>query len=122
MFNILIADDDINICANRELLSQVWINLINNAIKYANSKISIKLSVNSDIATIEFKNDGGNLSNQQVEHIFDKFYQTDKSHASNGFGLGLSIAKKIIDLHQGSIICNNSHKNQTIFIITLPLE
>lgn len=121
-YDLQINLDEVSINANKELLSQVWINLIGNAIKYANKQISISLTKQDNTAIVEFKNDGTTITDEQAERIFDKFYQADNSHNTKGFGLGLSIAKKIINLHNGSISCNNKQKNTTIFTIKLPLD
>ena len=114
--------DNISISGNKELLSQVWINLINNAIKFADKTISITLRKQDSNAVIEFKNDGTTITDEQVEHVFDQFYQADSSHAVMGHGLGLSIANKIVTLHNGTITCDNTQKGTTIFTIILPIN
>ncbi len=123
-FELDIALEEINILANKELLSQVWINLLGNASKYAQSKIgiSLKLSPNKDNAIFRIYNDGTTISDEQMSHIFEKFYQADNSHSSCGQGLGLSIAQKIVNLHGGTIECDNSQPNLTIFEAKLPLN
>ena len=121
-FDLTIDLDNISIFGNKELLSQVWINLINNAIKFADKTISITLRKQDSNAVIEFKNDGTTITDEQVEHVFDQFYQADSSHAVMGHGLGLSIANKIITLHNGTITCDNTQKGITIFTIILPIN
>lgn len=120
-FNLQINMDNVSVCANKELLSQVWINLISNAIKFAEKNIIINLTSDSRFVNIEFINDGNPPTAEQLEHLFDKFYQVDPSHNGNGFGLGLSIAQKIILLHGGSITCTATPENTTIFTIKLPV-
>lgn len=119
-FELDISFCDIKIVASKELLSQVWINLINNAIKYADKKISLSCTQQNDCAVFVISNDGVGINDDQKSKIFDKFYQADSSHSSAGHGLGLSIAKKIIELHGGTICCDNSN-NFTSFVVKLPL-
>lgn len=112
---------EIDIVANKDLLSQVWINLISNAYKFAKDNILLKLCKQDDFAVFTIKNDGS-ISNEQKQHIFDKFYQADNSHSTDGFGLGLSITKKIVSLHNGTIECDNTQENNISFIVKLPLN
>ncbi len=120
--DISIDLDKVNIFANKDLLSQVWVNLINNALKYAKKKVKIKLIATKDTATFFISNDGTTITDEQKKRIFEKFYQIDNSHSSSGFGLGLSIAKKIVLLHNGTIECDNLVKNKTTFVVKLPIK
>ena len=112
--------DEISVCANQELLKQVWVNLIDNAIKYSEdySEITVKIT-KTDKALIQIINYGIEIPEEERERIFNKFYQIDKSHSSKGNGIGLSIAKKIIDLHQGKIYAF-SNNGVTTFTVELP--
>ena len=106
---------------NEELLKQVWINLLDNAVKFANDKGFVKISV-LDLGTdleVDISNDGTNIPDEKMHSIFNKFYQADESHASEGNGVGLSIVKKVVELHSGTI--NVSSDNElTTFSIILP--
>ena len=108
---------------NAELLNQVWINLMHNAMKFApeSGTIRIDLFTREESLVFEIYNNGPSISEQERKHIFDKFYQTDTSHAAEGNGLGLTLAHRIIQLHGGSIICENKEPEGTIFIVHLPL-
>lgn len=112
-----------NINANEELLKQVWINLIDNAVKFSpkDGEINISIKETEDVVTVFVKNNGPKLSAEELRRIFDKFYQGDTSHASEGTGIGLSIARKITELHKGTISVTSS-KDETIFSIELPKE
>lgn len=113
--------ENTTINANKELLQQAWINLISNAIKYSktNGNISIKLHNRDNNVIISIKDNGIGINKESLTHIFDKFYQEDKSHKTQGNGLGLSITKKIIDIHEGKIDVFSEKDIGTEFIITL---
>lgn len=68
------------------------------------------------------KDDGRGMSEEEVKHIFDKFYQSDTSHSNMGNGLGLTHAKKIVELHKGSIECESKENIGTEFRISLPID
>jgi signal transduction histidine kinase len=103
--------DEYDICASEELLKQVWINLIDNAIKYSPEYglIVIKIREERDSYNISIANSGIEIPSEKRQKIFEKFYQADESHSSAGNGIGLSIVKSVIDLHGGqvSVDCKN---------------
>lgn len=108
------------ITANEELLKQVWINLIDNAIKFVpeSGELEVKIAQNEDGIRVDVINEGQPISEEEKNRIFRKFYQSDKSHSSEGNGIGLSIVKRIVELHNGSINVNsgNGRNNFSIFI------
>ena len=107
--------------ANVDLMKQVWVNLLENAIKFSYDKteitISIEESVHSVVVTVE--NNGDTIKEEDKGKIFEKFYQVSKGHKSKGNGIGLSIVHKIVNLHDG-IINVYSEENVTKFVIELP--
>ena len=113
--------EEVFIFANEELLKQVWINLLDNAIKfspeYGNIAISIRQSHNEYL--FRFSNQGEPLSEETKLHIFDKFYQGEKSRSIKGNGLGLTIAKKIVELHNGYISIEKSDTDSTVFLVSI---
>jgi len=112
-------DDSILMNGNQEELSQVWTNIINNALQASGNKCIIKIAYanKNNQHEITFSNNGPEIPAESIPKIFDAFYSTKKR--GEGTGLGLNIVKKIIDKHKGHIICN-SNINETNFIITLP--
>jgi signal transduction histidine kinase len=102
-FNIEL--EDILISANEELMDQVWINLLDNAIKFSESKSTIDIKMKKEKTSTSFTitNKGVTISKDNIDRIFRKFYQADESHAAEGNGVGLAIVKKIIELHKGKI-------------------
>lgn len=102
---------------NEEMLRQVWINLLDNAIKYspANSVIEIQMEHQNDITTVAVANQGEHIPPETAAHIFEKFYQGDTSHTTKGNGLGLAIAKRIIELHNGTIWLIQPGQDRIVF-------
>lgn len=98
-------DEDIMVTGDKELLSVVWNNLISNAVKFSNDggKLEVSLKKVGSEVCVTVSDSGCGMSEQTGRHIFDKFYQGDTSHSTEGNGLGLSMVKKIVDLHQGRV-------------------
>lgn len=111
----------IDIKSDKNLLNNVWTNLINNAIKFSkeNSKIIIKCFKENDNIKVIVKDFGIGIKEENLPYIFNKFYQGDTSHASEGNGLGLSIVKGIITLVGGEIEVISKEEVGSEFIVTL---
>lgn len=109
---------------NKELLEHIWINLISNAIKYTkdNGIITLTLETIDEQILVKIEDNGIGMSENEIARIFDKFYQVDTSHSNQGLGLGLSIVKKVVELHKGRIEVSSKIGNGTIFKIWLPLK
>lgn len=125
--DIVFENEEIILNGNEELLKQVWINLIDNAIKFSPEYSTVVIKAddkneNNIIVTISDQGEG--ISSEAQKHIFDKFYQGDISHATQGnglgLGLGLALVKKIINLHNGQISLKKSSSKGATFEIILP--
>jgi signal transduction histidine kinase len=108
-----------------KLLYQVWINLITNSIKFTEKGGMISLQIvntSKKEVVVRIEDSGIGIPKQDLPYIFDRFYKVDKARKRNhpGSGLGLSIAKKIIELHFGSIEVISAEGKGTTFIIHLP--
>lgn len=110
--------------ANEDLLQQVWINLISNAIKYSKANSKIKITLDKTDANIQIKiiDEGIGISKQAIERLFEKFYQEDKSHNNTGNGLGLPLVKTILDLYHGKISVKSKIDEGSTFTVELPLQ
>ncbi|MPN21681.1 Alkaline phosphatase synthesis sensor protein PhoR [bioreactor metagenome] len=106
---------------NEELLYQVWLNIMDNAIKYnlPTGKISVKLAQTKEEVVLEVTDSGIGMNEGTVTKIFDKFYQGDTSHQNAGNGLGLSLVKKILELHQARIDYSSIENVGTTVMIRL---
>lgn len=122
--DIVIEGDDVYVSANRELTAQMWINLIDNAIKFspANEKIYINILKNADCITVSIKNYGSTLSGEDIPHIFDKYYQGSGEKKALGAGLGLSMVKKITELHGGTVSAELCGDGAIQLTVSLPLS
>ena len=114
----------ISFVGNEELLSQVWINLIDNAVKFSNvnGEISISMHFQNNLAEIEISDFGVGMDEETSKRIFERFYQGDPSHSKEGNGLGLSIVKRIVDMHGGKIAVKSRPGEGTKFTVSLPLK
>ncbi len=117
---------DVTVTADRDLIYQAIYNIIDNAIKFTPNDKSIEITVSSDgnMAKIAVRNDGKGIPQNEMQHIFERFYKSDKSRSINkeGTGLGLYITKTIVDIHKGNITVNSVPGSYTEFVITLPLK
>lgn len=104
---------------NVEMMKQVWINLLDNAIKFSpvGGEIAVSAKQADGKLSVRISNQGEKIPPEAKAHIFDKFYQGDLSHATAGNGLGLAIVKKIIDLHGGQISVCSSEQGSTFEVI-----
>lgn len=107
--------------ANEELLKQVWINLLDNAIKFSpeGKLIEVAILETEQNYCVTVRNCGATIPPEQQEKIFNKFYQCDESHAAEGNGVGLAIVKRVVELHRGTVQVS-SRNNVTIFTVELP--
>ncbi len=116
--------EKIKIQADEDLLDQVWINLIHNAVKFtpANGLIKIQLFQSEDQIKCHIMDNGVGVSEEDRIHIFERFFKVDKSRdrSLGGNGLGLSLCKKIIERHNGEITLESELGQGTKFIVTLP--
>ncbi|HIU12608.1 MAG TPA: HAMP domain-containing histidine kinase [Candidatus Fimiplasma intestinipullorum] len=115
---------DILINADENRMEQVWINLINNAIKYTSEGgvVTIKVKKNLKEVSVAIEDTGIGMSKEALQHIFDRFYREDKSRSIAGNGLGLSIVKRIVELHQARISVVSQVDVGSVFTVTMPLE
>ena len=118
------ADEEIKIKADQTLITRLFINIIDNALKYTNrdGKINISLSSINNCAVTVIEDTGIGISEKDMPHIFDRLYQVDKSREDRGSGLGLAIAKWIIELHKGEIKVESKVNFGSKFVIKLPLN
>lgn len=113
--------EEYRISASEELMKQVWINLLDNAVKFTppGHTIQVRISRKEDSIAVDVINTGSQIPEESMAKIFNKFYQADESHAAPGNGVGLAIVKRIVQLHGGTIRVS-SENDVTGFTVELP--
>lgn len=114
--------DRVTISADQELLELVWNNLLSNAFKFtpAGGQVRLCLRQLDQQVAVTIQDTGCGMSPNTQSHIFEKFYQGDTSHATQGNGLGLALVRRVVDICQGSIQLTSAPDQGTTFTITLP--
>ena len=119
------VEEDIYVLANRDEISRMLINLIDNSIKYGKVKsiIDVKLYKKNNNCIITVEDKGKGIQNEELQRIFEPFYRVDKDYSRQmgGNGLGLSIVKSIVDKYEGSIDIESKINEGTKIIIKIPL-
>ena len=114
--------EEVSICASEGLLLHVWTNLIGNAVKFSprGGEIQLHLLDQKDCVVFSIRDHGCGMSPEVQAHIFEKFYQGDASHRSEGNGLGLAMVKRIVELADGVVELESEPGKGTLFRIILP--
>lgn len=115
--NITILNNitNLEINANKDILEEVMVIIIDNAIKYSDKNTTIKVYSKNNKIFIE--DEGIGIKEKDIKYIFDRFYRGDKSHSSEGYGLGLSLAKHLTEKMKMKITAYNNHDKGSTFII-----
>ena len=114
-------EEGVRVKADAELLSLVWNNLFSNAFKFTEpgGTVSLTLSATDHHAIVQVKDTGCGMSPEIGAHIFEKFYQGDTSHTTQGNGLGLALVKRVVDILQGEISVESAKGVGTIFTVKI---
>jgi two-component system phosphate regulon sensor histidine kinase PhoR len=109
---------------DRERIEQVIINLIHNAVKFTGEGGSITITTNADdnAVTVEIADTGIGIAREDLPHIFERFYMADRSRASGGTGMGLAIARHVIEAHDGTIYASSTEGEGSTFTFSLPVQ
>ena len=121
----LIVDmDELEYYGNKGLLNQVWINLMDNAVKFSpeKGKIGLKLHLQEEFLVFQILDHGCGMAKEVQAHIFDRFYQGDASHTAEGNGLGLTVVQRIVHLHKGTIQVHSEEGLGNAFTVMLPVR
>ena len=113
--------DDVRIKSDPELLSLVWNNLFSNAVKFTpeGGTIGVSLRADEKNVAISVRDTGCGISPEVGKHIFEKFYQGDTSHATQGNGLGLALVKRVVDILRGEIIVQSIPGQGSTFTVRI---
>jgi signal transduction histidine kinase len=113
----------ISFVGNEEMLAHVWSNLIGNAIKFTptGGTVTVRLTADAHFVTVTVSDTGIGMSEETEKHIFEKFYQGDRSHSSSGYGIGLALVDRIVKLCGGSVTVKSEIDAGSEFTIRLPI-
>jgi len=113
----------VHIYAHQPSIEELCTILVDNALKYSpeNSPVSLVLSVHDNKARLDITNSGAGIPTENLPHIFDRFYRADNARSGSGHGLGLSIAKIIVQIHHGGLAATSAPGHQTTFTVLLPI-
>jgi len=122
--NICYSGEDETIFADRDKITQVFINLISNSLKYTQPGGTVEIHVESheNAVVITVRDNGQGIPKDDLPHIFERFYRADKSRnrLTGGAGIGLTIVKSIVDAHQGAIIVHSELNTGSVFMVSIP--
>ena len=117
-------DDEVLIHSDEALLNHVWINLIQNALKFSpdGASIYVTASVRGGRAIVSIRDEGCGMDEDTLKRIFDRFYQADRSRGQEGVGLGLCLVKRILDMLGGQVNVDSTPGVGSTFTVILPIE
>ena len=124
--NELLPEKEKTALADREALLLVFSNLIDNAIKYTaeQGKVTVQVAQTDLYATVSVQDTGIGMTHPELDKVFDEFYRVKNEHTADiaGTGLGLSLVKRLIELHQGQINAESTPGKGSIFKVEVPLS
>ncbi len=116
--------DEITLCGSKELLGEVWLNLLTNAIRFTpeGGHIAVRASELLDEVVVEVEDDGCGMTPEVSSRVFERFYQGDRSHSNEGNGLGLALVKRVVELSGGRVEVESSPGAGSVFRVRLPRD
>lgn len=123
-FQLDYPDETLEVLADSSLLGEALFELLDNACQFSspNGKISLMIRRQDLTAVITIEDNGAGISDDHLVHVFSRFYRVDEAHSTRGFGLGLPIAERIIDLHHGKIDIQSALGTGTTVIVQIPIS
>ena len=118
------GERELIVLADKTRLSQVWANLLDNAIKYSShsGKVEIYTRRKGDEAVVTFTDEGMGISESEIERIWERLYRGDRSRSRQGLGLGLNYVKAVVEAHHGRATVSSTILKGSCFTVHLPLQ
>jgi signal transduction histidine kinase len=113
---------DATIAGDEDAIRQLMWILLDNALRHARSRVSVTMSLEGIWARLSVADDGSGIAQEDRERVFGRFYQADRARAGQGAGLGLSIARWIVEQHHGRILAGESAGGGAAMYVDLPLR
>ena len=118
-----LTEEEIWAAVDKEAITKIVSNLLNNALKYAWQHIQVELEKDDLYFTIRVISDGNKIPEEASQYIFEPFYQMEKKEApKNGVGIGLSLARSLASLHKGTLTLDTTREKDNVFILTISLN
>ncbi len=116
--------EELEFFGNEEMLNHVWVNLLGNAVKFSprGGTLSVRLRREGGMAVASVRDEGPGMDGDTRRRVFEKFYQGDTAHATEGNGLGLSLVSRIVDLCGGDVAVDSAPGQGSTFTVRLPIE
>lgn len=124
-YHLNLPKDEVVILADAEALTKIFSNLFSNAVKYAEKTVAIQLAPpakDDAMVTVELRNDGYLIPDDMKEKIFEPFYRLQATIKQKGTGIGLALARSLVELHQGKVYVKKYEKDINNFVVQLPLQ
>jgi signal transduction histidine kinase len=125
-FSVNVSNEPVLVLADAEAIRRVALILIDNAIKYSNpgGRVTLSVGIEGTDGVVSVADTGMGIADEDIRHVFDRFWRADKvrSRSQRGAGLGLAIAKWIADAHHGSIQVQSTVGQGSIFRLRIPLD
>lgn len=117
------GEDGLFVHADKTRISQVWANLLDNAIKYGHESGTVRIRVEKrgQYALVRFYDDGMGISETEISRIWDRLYRGDRSRSRQGLGLGLNYVKAVVEAHKGQVKVTSKISEGSCFAVSLPL-
>jgi len=115
----------VRVCADPSQLRRVLENVVENAVRHSgrdDTRVEVGLEVRGERALVEIRDNGQGIPAEALPHVFERFYRADAARSASGSGLGLTIARRIVEAHRGEIRAANGEDGGAVVAITLPLE
>jgi anti-sigma regulatory factor (Ser/Thr protein kinase) len=119
-FSTFFSSDSFYADVDQEIFTKILSNLFSNALKHSHTVIELDFRYDEKCFEIKIENDGDIIPDEYVEKIFEPLFKLNKN--VQGTGLGLAFIKSLVELHKGTIYCDNSKPGRTIFVMTLPIN